>query len=416
MSEPATPTARPTATPTATPTVALPPGGPAARPRALDAGWRGVAAAFAFNGFLFGAWASRVPAFKDRLALGEAELGLVLLALAFGALSAFPVSGYLSERQGTHRVTLAAVALYGPALVLLALAPNIWLLALALFVFGTLHGGMDVAMNGWAAEVETRIARPTMSLFHALWSLGAGLGAATGWLAIRAGAAPPGHFLLAALVGGALATWLAARGAGAAPAAAREGEGGPVFALPRGSLVLVGLIAFGIAMGEGAMADWSAVFLREALGAGEGRAALGYAAYSTAMVATRLLGDRATARFGPVRTATASGLIAAAGLLVVILAPGLPVALAGFALVGMGYAVIMPLVFSRAARDPEVPPGHAIASVATLAYGGMLVGPALVGFVAGATSLAAAFGVLLLLALQSAAFGRFLRAPGAARA
>ena len=376
--------------------------------RRADPGWRAVAAAFAVNGLLFGAWAARVPAFKDRFALDAAALGLVLLALGVGALASFLVAGHLSERHGAPRVTRATVALYGPALLLLALAPNAVLLGLALFAFGTLHGGMDVAMNGWAVEVEDRLGRPTLSVFHAIFSLGAGLGAATGWAAAGAGVAPLPHFAIVALAGGALAFAVVRRGAAAEPVRPRAGDAAPALALPRGPLLLVGLIAFGIAMGEGAMADWSAVFLRQILDASEGRAALGYAVFSAAMVAMRLGGDRLTRRVGPVRAARGSALVAAAGLVVVLLAPGLPVALVGFALTGIGYAVVMPLVFARAARDPVVAPGHALAAVATLAYGGMLLGPPLVGFVAAATSVPVAFGALVLLALLSAGLAGFL--------
>ena len=371
---------------------------------------RAVVAAFVVNGFLFGVWASRVPAFRDRFALGAAELGLVLLFLAGGAICAFPLAGALSERIGPHRTTLWAVMAYGPALALIALAPSLPLFCAALFLFGTLHGGMDVAMNDWAAKAEDAVARPVMTTFHATFSVGAGLGAALGYVATRAGLDPAPLFVLAALAGGTAASIVTAAGA-RVHRHVPSGVGAPVFALPHGSLVLVGLIAFGVAMGEGAMADWSAVFLHDVLGTTEARAALGYAAFSTTMVAVRLLGDRVRARFGPVRTTRASGLIAAVGVGVVMLAGSLPAALLGFALIGVGYAVVIPLVFLRAARDPKVAPGPAIASVATLTYGGMLLGPVAVGLVAAATSLVAAFGVLLALALLTSALAPLLKPP-----
>lgn len=395
-----------------TPSVALPPDEPAVADGAIvsDTGWRAVAAAFAINGALFGVWASRVPAFKEAFGLGEAALGVVLLCLAGGAIAAFPVAGHLSERWGPHTTTLRAALLYAPALMLIALAPSPVLLGIALFAFGALHGGMDVAMNGWAARVEDRLARPTMSVFHALFSLGAGVGAASGFFAVRAGLDPPAHFVLAAFVGLALSWPLMHRGV-AIYRHAPSTDDGPLVALPRGPLLLVGLIAFGVAMGEGAMADWSAVFLREVLDVGEGRAALGYAAFSATMVLTRLMGDRVTAHAGPVSTARGSGLLAALGLAVVVLAPTAGVALVGFALVGCGYAIVMPLVFSRAAHDPRMAPGPAIAAVASLAYGGMLLGPALVGFAAAATSLPVSFGLLAVLAMLSAALAGNLR-PG----
>lgn len=380
---------------------------------AAPAKWqlRAVVAAFAFNGLLFGAWASRVPSFRDRFALDSAELGLLLLLLAGGAIVCFPVAGALTERRGAERVTAWAALVYGPALLLLALAPSLPMLGAALFVFGALHGGMDVAMNAWAARAEKDARRPVMSALHATFSLGAGVGAASGYLAIRAGLAPPAHFALVAGLGALASLPLMAAGARAQVRPARSEGGAPLFALPHGSLVLVGLIAFGVAMGEGAMADWSAVFLNDVLGASEARAALGYAAFSAAMVATRLAGDRVRGRFGAVATARVSGGIAVLGLGVVMIAGNLAVALFGFALVGVGYAIVVPLVFMRAAQDPHVRPGPAIASVATLCYGGMLLGPVMVGLVASLTSLVAAFGALALLALLSAALAGYLKPP-----
>ncbi|MDO5643138.1 MAG: MFS transporter [Paracoccus sp. (in: a-proteobacteria)] len=374
-----------------------------------DAGWRAVTAAFTVNGLLFGVWASRIPSFKETFALSEASLGFLLLALAGGAIVSFPFAGGFSERLGASRLTLACAVFYCPALVGLALAPSVIWLGVALFAFGALHGAMDVAMNGWAARVETRLARPTMSIFHAMFSLGAGIGAASGYAAVRLGMVPLIHFAAVALIGGALALWVMWPERGAVPPAGASGTKSPLFALPRGSLLLVGLVAMAISMGEGAMADWSAVFMQRVTGVSEAQAALGYAAFSATMVLTRLSGGMLTAWLGPVALTRASGLIAALGLGVVIAAPGLGGALTGFALIGIGYALIMPLVFSRAANDPHLPPGPAIASVATVGYGGLLLGPPVVGFVADMTSLPVSFALLALLALAAAALAQVLR-------
>jgi len=368
-----------------------------------DVAWRAVATAFAFNGLLFGAWASRVPTFQDRFALEEGVLGLLLLALAGGALVAFPLAGALSERWGPSRLTLVTAWLYGPVLLLLAIAPSMLALSAALMLFGAVHGAMDVAMNGWGARVEAKLGRRVMSGFHALFSLGAGLGALSGYVTLALGLGVAGHFVaLVALA--AIPALILVHRAPRIPSERSDGPGGaPVFALPSGTLVLVGLLAFGVAMGEGAMADWSAVFLRTALEqTTEAQAALGYAAFSAAMVAARLAGDAVVQRAGSVVVARTSCVVASVGLAVVIGAPSLPIALGGFVLIGIGYAVVMPLVFSRAARDRLVRPGPAIASVATLGYGGMLLGPPLVGFVAELASLSISFALLGALALLSA--------------
>lgn len=374
-----------------------------------DAGWRAVTAAFTLNGLLFGVWASRVPGFKESFDLSEATLGFLLLALAGGAITSFPLAGALSEKWGPSRMTVLCAVLYCPALIGLALAPTPLLLGVALFIFGALHGAMDVSMNGWGARVESRMERSTMSIFHAMFSLGAGLGAASGYAAVRVGLAPLGHFTLVAVIGGALALWLMIPQVQPAPVQQAGQRKGSFLALPTGRLAVVGLVAFCVSMGEGAMADWSAVFMKQLLKVGEAQAALGYAAFSATMVLTRLSGGALVQWLGPVTVTRASGLTAFAGLFVVLTTDSLTVALLGFALIGVGYAVVMPLVFSRAANDPDVPAGPAIASVATVGYSGMLLGPPVVGFVAQLAGLRVSFGMLAALALLAVVLAPVLR-------
>lgn len=359
-----------------------------------DTAWRGVVAAFALNGLLFGAWAARVPAFKDKFDLDPGTLGLLLLALAGGAIASFPIAGALSEKWGAEKLSIRCAWGYGPALIALALAPNPMFLGVLLCVFGAFHGAMDVAMNGWGAQVEERLNRNTMTIFHAMFSLGAGLGAASGYLAVKLGADPGWHFAVVALLGAALAfsAMIPAMQSHTPTLAASEKRA--LIALPSGQLFLVGLIAFTVSMGEGAMADWSAVFLRVVAKATDAQAALGYAVFSVMMVVTRLWGGILVGRFGSVLTTHLSALTAFAGLTTAMLGQSLTPVLIGFALMGVGYAVVMPLVFSRAARDPDVAPGPAIASVATLGYGGMLLGPPVIGFIAQMTGMRLSFIVL----------------------
>lgn len=362
----------------------------------IVAAWRAVAAMFILNGALFGIWASRIPAVRDRLDLTHEGLGLGLLFMAAGAVCSFPVTGRLTDRFGAVGITRVIAVLYTASLVLLALAGGFWSLAGFLFVFGAFHGSMDVAMNAWAAEVEQAYDKPVMSSFHAMWSLGAGLGALSGYGAVQLGLSVLQHFLLVGGVVVALALalswvrWVSKR---------TEAKPGSVFALPSGALILVGFTALCGALGEGAVADWSAIFLRDVTGATESIAALGYAVFSVTMVGFRLAGGVVIARFGPVAIARFGGVCAALGVFAVVSAGQSVLALAGFALMGVGYAVIMPLAFSRAANDPDVPPGQAIASVATLGYGGLLIGPPLIGFLAHLMNLRLAFAVLLPLAV-----------------
>ncbi len=366
-----------------------------------------VAAIFALNGGLFGVWASRIPAFVRRFDLTEERLALLLLCIAGGAILAFQAAGRLSDRHGADWLGRRAIALYLLAFLALPLWPNVWLLAAGLALFGATYGAADVAMNAWAAEVERAAGRPIMSSFHAMYSLAAGLGAGSGWIAVALSAPPGLHFWVAGLAAGAATAALAT-----APwTATTSVEDGPAIALPRGPLILVGLIGFASAVGEGAMADWSAVFLVEVTGTTEARAALGFAAFSTTMVVLRLVGDRVLARIGAVAALRLSGLAAAAGIACLVAAPGLGLALAGYALLGMGFAVVFPVIVTRAAAEPGVPAGRAIAGVATLGYGGMLFGPALIGGIAALTSLPAAFGLIGALGLLMSALAPAVRRP-----
>ncbi|MGF1626247.1 MAG: MFS transporter, partial [Alphaproteobacteria bacterium] len=297
---------------------------------------RAVLAIFLLNGGLFGAWASRVPAIKTRLGMDEAELGLVLLCMAAGAVISFPLSGRWTDTIGAPTVCRLTAIGYVPLLPLLALAPTPWLLAPTLLLFGAAFGSMDVAMNAWGAEVERARGRPIMSGLHGFFSLGAGIGAGAGALFAGAGFDPLLHFAIFAAGLAALTLpfawshWPVER----RPRGARA----PILAIPRGALLAVGLIAFCAAIGEGGMADWSAVYLAEVLLAPEDMAAIGYAVFSVTMVATRLAGDVLIARLGRIAVARTCGVVAAAGAVTVALAPSVVVGWIGMGAMGFGYA------------------------------------------------------------------------------
>ncbi|WP_260107444.1 MFS transporter [Phaeobacter inhibens] len=377
------------------------------RPRQLRSPWRAVSAMFVLNGALFGIWASRIPAVSEIHELSPGGLGLLLLLLAAGAILSFPLAGRAADRIGAAHVTRRVALAYVLGLVLLALAPNLPLLAAALFVFGAAHGSMDVAMNAWASEVEARAARPMMSSFHAMFSLGAGLGALSGYAAASIDAQIPAHFLVAGCVSALLTLYMAQIPWVARPAP-ESGAAKPAL-LPRGALLAVGFVAFCGAVGEGAMADWSAIFLVLTTGASEADAALGFAVFSIAMVAMRLIGDLVVARIGPVTAGRLAGTSASLGALIAVGWGSYGAAMTGFALMGIGYALIMPLAFSRAASDPDLPAGAAIASVATFGYGGILIGPPMIGVTAELISLPAAFLILAVLSVFIIIFSDVLR-------
>lgn len=367
-----------------------------------------VVAMFILNGALLGIWASRIPAIATVHALTPNLLGLLLLCLAAGAIISFPLAGRIVDSYGAAPVTRGIAVAYCLTLITLGLAPNLPLLALALFLFGMAHGSMDVAMNVWAAEVEKAAGKPIMASFHAMFSLGAGLAAALGYIVIKAGIGVPLHFAAISVALGAIALSIASAPWSSSRSTAEHAS---LFAFPKGTLIFVGLTAFASAMGEGAVADWGAVFLNGSIGTTEAQASLGYSAFSIAIFAMRLAADHLIRQFGPSKTARASGGVALIGVLTVVAAQSLAAALLGFGLMGLGYAVLFPLAFSRAAADPNTSPGRAIASVATLGYGGLLLGPPVIGFIAQYSSLRLALLTLAALALLIIAFAPHLRKP-----
>jgi MFS family permease len=355
---------------------------------------------FFTNGLLLATWVSRIPAIRTSLGLSHGTLGVVLLGVALGALMAMPVAGWGAARFGSHRVCRVVAVAFCATLPWLATAPGAWWLAVALFCFGAGNGALDVAMNAQAVAVEERYRRPIMSSFHALWSLGGLTGAALGGLAAAAGLSPLAHFTVAAaLLGGTTVAVALPRllDAGEAQVHATnirtdERRG---FAWPPGTIFALGAVGFCIMMGEGAIADWSAIFLRDSVGASEGLAATGYAAFSIAMAAARFLGDALCARFGAVTLVRAGSTLAAVGLAFGLVIDSPAAVLLGFAAVGAGFATIVPQVFSAAGRTPGIAPGPALAMVTTVGYTGFLVGPPLIGFAAEHLGLRAALGIIV---------------------
>src|SRR5690606_22933439 len=281
-----------------------------------------------------------------RAGLDEAGLGLVLLCLGMGSLLAMPIAGALAARQGCRRVMLASTALMMVALPLLALVSDPLLLGLVLLLLGAAMGAMDCTMNIQAVVVEREAARPMMSGFHAFYSVGSLAGALLATMLLGSGQGP-------------LATTLAVVAAtaalGAAAAAGWRGDRAPpgarVFALPRGVVAVVGGVCFVTFLAEGAMLDWSAVYLHEARAVPIAQAGWGFVAFNVAMTLTRLIGDGMIARTGSAPTVALGGLLGAAGLGLVVLAPDLPGSLAGHAMLGVGCANIVPMMFSLAGRQ-----------------------------------------------------------------
>ena len=363
--------------------------------RSLWAARLAVLAIFFLSGFGFASWAVRIPAVQGRLDLGEGLLGVALLGMAAGSLVSMPLAGWLVSRLGSRPVVGATALAYSLVLPLLAVSPSLALLVPALALVGAATGSLDVSMNAQAVAVEKGHGRPIMSSFHAAFSLGGLAGAVVGGAFAARGVGVAPH--LAGVAGLSLVLFAIAYGR-MLPAGVDRGEGGdPAFARPTRALAGLGVISFCVLLGEGAMADWSAVYLSGPLGTGPGLAAAGFAAFSATMVAGRLLGDRLIARFGPVALVRAGAVVSAAGL-GGSLAVAHPVsALVGFGCAGLGFSIIFPAALSAAGRAKSTAAGPTIAAVATTGYFGFLVGPPSIGFAAELVGLGAALFIVVAL-------------------
>ncbi|MFB6891276.1 MFS transporter [Kitasatospora sp. NPDC056327] len=349
-----------------------------------------LTAFFAVDGLLFAAWVVRIPDIRSQVSASHSALGLALLCVSAGAVATMPVVGRLCLRYGSRPVTVASLALLALSVPLPAHTHSVAALGGVLFLFGAGYGGANVAMNSAAVEIVDEVGRPVMPSFHAGYSLGGLLGAGVGgllagpltaaqWLAL-AGLA---GLVVTALAGVALLRGPAARPPASTPAAPSP-SASPTASPGRVLVVLLGLTALCTAYGEGAVADWTTLHLTDDVHASARVAAVGYAAYALAMTTGRIGGTWLSVRLGPHRVMVLGGLTAAAGMLLAALAPLLPLALAGFVLVGLGLANIFPLAIARAGAlgGPQ-----AVAFASTLGYGGMLIGPPVIGFLADATGL-----------------------------
>jgi MFS family permease len=368
---------------------------------------------FALDGFVFAGWVVRIPEVKRQVGADAQELGLALLGVSVGAVLTMVVTGWLCTRLGSRRVTVACGALFSLGVALPPLTHSVVALGLVLVAFGAAYGSLNVAMNSVAVDVVAALRRPVMPSFHAAFSLGGLLGAGLG--AVVAGHLSPTRHLLLLTVAGLCTTATAGAallgtrvpavsGQAPRPAAAPDGRGG----LPHRRLLVCvfGVIALCTAYGEGALADWSTLHMRQDLHAGPGPAAAGYAAFSLSMTAGRTSGTWLLERAGQTAALVLGGTTAAAGMLVASLAPRTGLVVAGFAVTGLGLANIFPVSMARAGALAG--PGG-IATAATFGYTGMLLGPPAIGFLAQRAGLPTALTTVALLAALAAAIAHAAR-------
>lgn len=355
---------------------------------------------FFADGLLLGSWASRIPAVQAQAGLTNTALGLALFASSLGSLLAMPIAGRLCERIGSNRVAVAALVIAGGCLFAASTASGFVVLAVGLLGFGAGFGSINVAANAQGIALEATYRRTILSTFHAAFSFGALTGAGAGALAARLSVSPPAHIGVVALIvsGSAVVLWpmlLSSERVVATPP-------GTWLRLPRALLVL-GAAAFCTLLAEGSAADWSATYLTQSLAATAATAGLGYAAFSVAMASSRALGDRLARRLGPVTLARTGGVLAACGLGVALVAGWMPLALAGFAAMGAGLGVVVPVLFRAAGSTPRISASVGVAAVSSVGWLGFLAGPPAIGLVAGAVGLRAALGIVVL-ALVTLAF------------
>lgn len=347
--------------------------------------------AFFAAGFAMACCAPLFPFFKANVSADKAQFGVLLLCLGLGSIIAMPVTGMMAARRGARPLILLGG--YGLVILLplMALAQVPWMLGAGLFLFGASLGTIDVAMNLHGAEVEALEKRPLMSNFHAHWSIGGFCGA--GLVTVLLSLSVPVAVCATLGAATALAAMLMARSRFLG-VAGREPE---PFALPRGIVLLMAVLAGITFLVEGAVLDWGALLIVDRKLAVVENAGVGFILFSVAMLIARLTGDRLVARIGGFATLVLGGLTTALGIAVVLIAPVVFIALTGFVLIGLGAANLVPVVFSAAGRQRVMPPGIAIAAVTTTGYAGILLGPAMIGYVSDATSLVTAFWLLALL-------------------
>jgi fucose permease len=352
-----------------------------------------VISLFIMIGLLAGTWFSRIPAVTGKLDLDVGQIGLLLLFFSLGALVVFQVVGLVIARLGSHRVAHVAGFGFVGAIALVALAPNAASFALALLLSGFAFGGLNVALNAQGVTIERHLGRPIMNMLHGWFTTGMMVGSLLGGGAVAVGLDPVPHFAGMAVAAVAIVGVAGPRLLPDAPAPSRESTRRRSRLLPR-TLWPLATLAFCASVTEGAMCDWSALYIHDELGASEGTGAIAFAIFSLAVLIGRFGGDRAVVRLGSVGVVRAGSALAGAGVAAGLAAGTVPAGMIGFAALGLGVSVLTPLFYSIAGSRPDVPSAQGVAAVATCGMLGLLAGPPLLGNLADVTSLRMALAVV----------------------
>ncbi len=356
-------------------------------------------------GLAISAWAVLVPYAKARLGVDEAALGLLLLLIGSGAMVSMPFAGYLTGRFGCRKTLTVSTTVFMLSLVALAYVSTRWAFGTALFLFGVSSGVVDVAMNIQAILVEKERSRSMMSGFHGMYSVGGFLGGLLVSALLKLGLSP---LEAVSWLAGTLIVSLLAVFARFLFPYGNQSKSRAFFVLPKSGILLLGVLCFILYMGDGVVLDWGALFMTTTKAVPTDTAGLAFAVFSVAISTGRLFGDRLVEWLGITRVMTGSGFIAAAGFVTVMAASSTAVAFAGFVIVGLGASNLIPLLFTIASRQKKMPVNLAISSVTTLGYLGLLIGPAMMGFIAHATSLYVVFGIVAALMVFVSLASRYL--------
>lgn len=353
-----------------------------------------VGAMFFMAGLCFASWASRIATIQQKLSLSDAALGGVLFALPVGLMLSLPFSGWAVNKIGSRVLLCVAIVLYSILLVSLGSVNHVYQLIICLVAFGFASNATNIAVNTQAVATEKMYTKPIMASFHGLWSLAGFTGAGIGTFMIGKNILPMYHFMLICgiTVIVVLFCWQYLHNDRDTHA-----NSGPAFVIPDRSLIKLGLIAFCSMICEGAMFDWSVIYFKKIVLAEKAWIAAGYTAFMCTMATGRFIADWFAARFGLKRTLQISGTLTATGLMIAVLFPTLYTAIGGFLLVGFGVSSVVPMVYSAAGRSKTMSPGAAIAAVSTISFVGFLVGPPVIGFLAGAFTLRVSFTFIALM-------------------
>jgi MFS family permease len=366
-----------------------------------------VKIAFFLNGFIYANWVSRLPRIQELYDADNGTIGIVLLAMSLGAVTAMPFTGWAIIKNGSRKITLISLIAYCAFVPLIPFMQSIQLLIVLYLLMGIFTGMLDVAMNAQAVMIERAYQKPIMTSFHALFSVGMAIGAWCG--ALFADLQYDISYHLSAIVGVSIVTclWVSRNLIHDKPAADQPSDG-PLFRVPNRALLSVGVIAFCCMMGEGAMSDWTVNYMENVALASETLAPVALSAFATAMTAGRILGDRVRARYGDTTLIIGGGILSACGLLLSVTFPYPYTSISGFFLVGLGLSTIVPIAYSIAGNTRDLPSGVGLAMVTTVGYSGFLFGPPIIGFVADLYSLRVGLALVLVLFVLMTVLG-FLR-------